>query len=234
MPQSKNQIITLPGWGFSSMSLQDIWPDSICLTCEELFSDHSTSPSLILKKKFSTLDRYQTTTIIGWSLGALVALEFCIKEKPTSTNLILISPTHNFHFNNVKNSTDLETLMLDFKTDKDNALRKFYFNLVGQNRSNLFKKFIKESAHFPTDPLARGLEFLNSTDLTSNLHTIENKCLIIHGENDNLIPIAHSQLINKNSGNSIFVSITNGTHMLPYENQSDIRKIIEDHEFLSN
>jgi pimeloyl-ACP methyl ester carboxylesterase len=235
----KYQVITLPGWSFSHKALKSIWPDATCFTIEDLFSD-SVTPNL--HKISSALNSVNTTKdklIIGWSLGGMIALDYCLKENDEKIKLILLSSTSNFVIGNELNLASFESLNNNLILNRDKALSRFFGNLIDKNHTNkdkikLINEYLGEIKSFKTSSLINGLMYLKQSDLSREISALKNQCLLIHGGNDQLIPFSHSINLNKMIQDSALINIENGTHMLPYENQSEITSIIEKHEFFTS
>ena len=232
-------IITLPGWGFSKSSLKDIWPNSISLTCEDLFNEDSISPMFALKDAVDSFNK-KPCTMIGWSLGGLLALDYCAIHGDHKPNLILLSPTTNFKYENEENFEDLSELQTNMGFDRAKTLNRFYLNLLGTNtkdRTEIFNsinKYRSDSEELSTSALQHALNYLKVRNISEKIEGLKNSCLIIHGEKDNLIPLEHSKLILKALPNSTLKIIPNASHMLPYENKVEIVDLVNKHALAHN
>lgn len=226
--------ITLPGWGFSANSLKTLWPDSISLTCEDLFSKDQGSPLSVLKDIVDSFDK-KPCTIIGWSLGGLIALDYCATYENHRPDLVLLCPTSNFRYENELNFQDLGILQRNLAVDRNKTLNRFYLNLIGPSKTNradiinCVNQYREQSEMLSTTALDHSLNYLETKNISDKITTLKNSCSIIHGKKDNLIPICHSELIHKALPNSKFQILPNASHMLPYDNQSEILDMINKH-----
>lgn len=239
MLTEKYQVLTLPGWGFSHNALKSIWPDSTCLTIEDLFSESEAPNFQKIKSTFHSHNTNKNKLIIGWSLGGMVALDYCLKENDQNIKLMLLSSTSNFIVENELNLNSFDSLKETLSSNRDKALSRFFGNLIDKNHTNkdkikLINEFLEEIESYRTSSLINSLMYLKQSDLSREIRALKNQCLLIHGGNDQLIPFSHSINLNKMIQDSALIQIENGTHMLPYENQSEITSIIETHEFFIN
>ena len=231
-------IITLSGWGFGPNCLKNFWPDSINLTCEEVFKTQSISPLTIIKETADSFNN-EPYLIVAWSMGGLLALDFCYFDPENKASLLLLSPTHNFKYLNNKNIQELSDLISNLSIDKSKALSHFYMKLLSTSKISrsetlsAINKFKEESQDFDTNSLIRGLKYLQTKDLSDVISMIRNPCLIFHGDQDNLIPVSHSKLIKDQLVNSSLYTISGATHLLPYENKNQILETLEKHAFFS-
>lgn len=172
--------IFIHGWGFSN----SIWKSYSYLddsTFVELpYHGKSTSKQETLMDFSKEISKNITkpTTIIGWSIGATVAIMVALNN-PYVERMILIGFSPKF--------SD-KTLGSDPKT-----VKAFLFNL---NRDydetvNLFRKTAIESSYDEDLPQKEGaiklLRDYVKTDLTGALKDIKAKTYILHGTNDKIV-----------------------------------------------
>ncbi len=247
-------IIALPGWGFSSESFKELLQNAqidlsdnlssdlgslTVIDCETLFKDKSRQPKEVIKNHIEQLND-KPLSIIAWSLGALIALDYCINFQDHETQLILLSPTSNFNFKNEQNLSELKALKLDLTKDRDKALKRFYIKLIAPTKPSRTESIKQCLAYqtaalsLSTDSLVEALSYLELTNLSNDLNKLRNPCLLIHGESDNLIPHHHAVLINNELTNSKLVLLQTASHLLPYNHKFEILESIQNHDFSIN
>ncbi|MDR0703237.1 MAG: alpha/beta fold hydrolase [Azoarcus sp.] len=138
--------------------------------------------------------------LVGWSLGALLALELARVRPRQVARLALIGSTPRFvasadwpHGLDEKTVSDF---IEGYARDPAATLRRFLIlqTLGDDARDHLFRR-LSEAVCAPRDgqtpkALADGLHILAATDLRANLAAIEQPVCLIHGDGDALMPPA--------------------------------------------
>ncbi len=177
-------LVVLPGWAFDSRVFplhemcRDIVAPSAPLTGE-------VTPALL---KFLTDNGITQVDILGWSLGAVCAVEFARMHENIVQNLILVSARANYPVEMVKD------LVIQVSSDRIKALRRFYLTAF-YGQSGDYRMFRKK--HMPAL-----LEIWSARALTDGLmflmhHPIlpytfkETNLLMLHGSEDKVAPLEH-------------------------------------------
>ncbi|HET6756121.1 MAG TPA: pimeloyl-ACP methyl ester esterase BioH [Burkholderiales bacterium] len=138
-------------------------------------------------------------SVAGWSLGAIIALEWAAAFPEQVTKLAFIAGTPSFAMREDWrwgwSREVLESFEGDLKRNPDDSLKRFLSLLVkGENdeRNNLraLRQFMFDADGPPLAALIAGLKVLKETDLRKSLPGIEQPALVMHGEEDRVVPIA--------------------------------------------
>lgn len=207
-----SKIILISGWG----SNQNIWK-----TLQEkinadyhyfdwrLYLDDNSSLQLFL-------DKLKKVIIVGWSLGAVIALKGALLKPDKTKKLILLSPTARMtkdrNYSGVNKKT-LAAMAGKLMTQKQELIDEFAANCFFPEPAD--RQFTKMSNCFAVSALKKGLDFLNDTDLRAELPKIKIPALIIHGSKDKIIPPAQSEYLHKALPASSFKK-TKAGHALPF------------------
>ncbi len=178
-------------------------------------------------------------TLMGWSLGSMVAVEIAQILYKRIDNLILISGTLKF----VNDKDDIYTALWSkdtidkmiymLKSDKDSTLNKFYKNFFSktEKRDGHYERFMKEiKFHKPCcniNSLICGLEYLKNTDLREI--SLPLSPLVIHGDRDVICPYKSSEYIKEKFKNAKLVTLQNTEHIPFYTDPSKLYEIIKRH-----
>ena len=135
--------------------------------------------------------------VVGWSLGAHVALEWSRSRPAQVERLALIAATPSFvrradwdaglEASTVRSFADL------LRDDPHEALERFTF-LQAQGDRAVKRVMLALRATSTADALPphaaleHGLEILRDADLRAALSDIAQRTLVVHGENDRLVP----------------------------------------------
>ena len=205
----KIYLIDLPGMGSSKM----IYPYSIEKILEEI--------NAIAEEQIS---------IMGWSLGGQLAIEYQNKYRKKVKQLILVSTTPCFVNNNNWNYGVERKVFDNFSSsvlhDWNSAMRKFFnLQLIGaKDRKNILAKlenyFLNKKSP-SIEALGKGLRFLIDNDYRDKLKRIKIPVLILSGNKDKLIPLKASEFLNDNILNSRLKIIDGATH-IPFMSHQEI------------
>ncbi len=178
--QFQTHTLDLPGYGFSSESKSEFTLNALTESVEKYIKELN-----------------EPVSLIGWSLGGLIALNIANRNKIQIKKLVLIAATpcftkkddwHHAMEPSVFNDFSKE-LALDYKK----TLKRF---LSLQTRgSDLAREDLRElnrqlglRGEPDINALKTGLEILSATDLRKNKNTIQT--MVVLGEKDTLVPLA--------------------------------------------
>ncbi len=152
------------------------------------------------------------TVLVGWSLGAMVALAAAAQRDTLIAGVVVLAGTPSFvqrsDWPHGLSPEALAEFRQSIATDEAAILPRF---VDGFNRGDANAKAITAAILAAADPppplpvLLAGLTWLAELDLRPLLSTIACPVLVIHGENDSLIPAA--------AGRAIAASVVNGTYL---------------------
>ena len=139
--------------------------------------------------------------LIGWSLGAMLALALAARAPQRIARLVLIAATPRFvKRDDWPHGLDAETTMAfreNFRKDPARTLERFTaLQALGDAERSSVNAGLRAHLTDPlqhTSALAHGLRLLEQSDLRGSLPSVSSRCLLIHGEQDALIPVAATQ-----------------------------------------
>jgi pimeloyl-[acyl-carrier protein] methyl ester esterase len=195
--------VFLHGWGQSRQiwqKQQDIFPDATFLNLPghgnaEDASDWTGSIASQLPEA--------PCTVIGWSLGGTIAMQLALKHPEKVAALVLVSTTPSFCSKEGWEHGCSDTLFQAFRsgiaTNSSKTMSRF-FALMFQG-DEISRQVCNDIAHIAVDRgnppseagLKRGLEWLESCDLRRQLGQIQQPALVMHGEEDAIIPVGAGQ-----------------------------------------
>jgi len=231
---SKNQVILVTGWSFGAESLRHLaqaLPD-----CDTKVLNHG---PLAAKGNMASLFPCSTyarglITILdqspepcwlgGWSMGGMIALEAAVQMPRLVKGLILINTTAKFcsddYYVYGVPPFELQSMARRFKKDHRTALRRFY--------SAVARPFGPDIAYVPewSETMQNGLVYLEKTDLRKPAKAVDLPALVLHGQDDAVIPVAGGEFLAKllkNSKSKLFYGVG---HDLPLRKPQVVAKEI--------
>jgi pimeloyl-[acyl-carrier protein] methyl ester esterase len=136
-------------------------------------------------------------TLLGWSLGGMIALELARQDPGLAEDLVLVATTPKFvagdDWEHGMPAEVLDGFANGLANDYRGTVRNFLaLQTRGDERSLETLRALRRSleAHGPPDPraLEAGLEILRTTDLRHALPDITLPTLVISGDHDRLTP----------------------------------------------
>ncbi|SPF32689.1 putative Carboxylesterase [Syntrophobacter sp. SbD1] len=158
--------------------------------------------------------------IVGWSTGAVAALEAAANYPGKVAGLVLLSATARFCSNNeyaagvrpavlramIRGlSKDPEAVIADFLSEA------FYpMNIPEDELARRTQNTLRQG----TQPLIDGLEYLAGVDLRGALPAITASCLVVHGGQDRIVPWQAAQYLASNLPHSEAEFLPSAGHSL--------------------
>jgi len=201
-------LVTLHGWGMTPK----VWnPQRICLSPMRFdtlaLPGHYGRPPAdagidAWVEQLAT-DLQQPCVLAAWSLGAILALEVARRYPSRVRRLILFGATPSFVNRMVSaerpawtHGLDMQTMngFIDsFKADPGATMQRFVHlqTLGGSKRRGIvhtLNRALDQPDRRNLDALAEGLRLLRDTDLRSRVNQVTQPTLLIHGEQDALMP----------------------------------------------
>ncbi len=159
--------------------------------------------------------------IIGWSTGAMVAVETAAAVPEKVSGLVLLSATARFC------SSD------DYAPGAAPASLRAMRRRMKKDPRSVLDAFLEQASHpfdFPAgeraarvdialaqgvEALMHGLDYLQNTDLRSSLGSIALPCLVVHGKKDRIIPSGAGEFLGRNLPRSVSEFLPDAGHYLP-------------------
>lgn len=215
--ENKHSLVLFHGWGFDSRIWHSILPlfsEQYSLYCVDL-PGFGLTPYMELDEFYKELlqrlpDKF---SILGWSLGGLVALKLALNETQRITNLVMVASSPCFIKDNSWPGITKETMM-EFSTklmqQPNEVLYEFMsLQIPGMKEFNI--------PNLTLEGLKMGLNWLMAWDFRMLLHEFNTPSLFLFGRLDSIVPKAtmeamqitypnfHYHLVNK-AAHSLFIS----------------------------
>ncbi|OFD39792.1 transporter [Bacillus mycoides] len=218
------KVIFIPGWGME----EDVWTFVLpyfkdypvqCLDWRNVKEQSEFAGRII------EVARDENVILVGWSLGALAAIQAYKKIK--AKGIVLIGGTAKFtntsDYTSGWNSLHVERMKKNLTRKKEDTLNRFYENIFTKNELKENTSFKEIALNFKGDSiqsLQLGLDYLIETDMRNELTDIKVPLLLLHGEQDVICPLsaAHNMTENTNatlkvvSGAGHALCVTNFEH----------------------
>ena len=204
-PLDSPSLALIHGWGLGRAAWQPIVTAvSACCNVHHVdlpgYGDTAPDPSHFEDTARRIVNNLPAGTILcGWSLGALLALEAASQRPERIGGLALVGASPSFVQHDDWPHAQLPTLLDGFAAAVRNhpaqTLQRFVA-LLNQGdaraRTNTRAQQQALTAHPTpdTDSLIQGLDWLRKTELRQKVATITIPTLLIHGENDPLMPLS--------------------------------------------
>ncbi|MGH8726739.1 MAG: alpha/beta fold hydrolase [Burkholderiales bacterium] len=140
--------------------------------------------------------------VVGWSLGATIALNWALAFPAQARRLALISATPCF---GVRADWDcgwppekIEVFERELDRGADAALERFIsLQARGESRTNLrrLRRLVSSAKPPSIASLKTGLDILKTTDLRSALPGISQPAVVMHGDCDAVVPLAAAKFL---------------------------------------
>lgn len=227
---SKAHLIMLPGWGMKSF----VWNklnEFLSQDFELIFIEWDNILSLdeFKERVINVIEQKQISTfsLLGWSLGSLIALDIASDNLWNIKNLILIGATSSFiqhkedEYNIGWNKRIVERMKFQLYKKIQETLYNFY-NLMfskEERQKSYDKEFLQmvedNIENESIDSLSLGLDYLIQKDLRSKLIDINVPLLMIYGKEDSICSLDSGVYI-KNVVNNSTIEIINECGHIPF------------------
>lgn len=194
----KRPLVFLHGWGQSS----HIWMQQRQHFAEAVFLDLPGHGGAAEAADWLESLQHQlpdeSCILVGWSLGALLAMQLAQQQPERITSLVLVGATPCFYprgdWPHGCDPTAFQALKIGIKHDAERALQRFFLLMFrGEEVSRVQLKTMQPHPEMPkpsTRALLMGLALLREIDLRSEVENIRQPTLILHGTADAVVPPA--------------------------------------------
>ena len=215
-------LILIHGWGNSATLFSELMtrlPDCHCLAPDLPGYGASTAAEQVeltaladdFIRWFDALG-LETITLLGWSLGGMLAQELAARFPARVERLILVATTPRFvsapDWPHGLADSAVRALARDFKRAPIPTLESFWcrqFSGEGSIPSPLLPKIELTAA-------LGGLELLRQVDLRSQLSEITMPTLVLHGSHDVIIPIGAGRYLATTLPQALFHEVSGCGH----------------------
>lgn len=193
--------VFLPGWATGSA----VWPSWLQPNATECRHWTSTPDINQLERQLTALQAESGAplTLIGWSLGSMLALELAARQPHSIKELLLFSATPRFTamagYPHGLPAAAVTHLAAQVERKPRAALHAFHAGMFTAQEDSAAKAFQRDIAPLLPPPdqaqLLAGLTYLQTADLRPILPHITQPCHILHGTADAIcLPAAAAQL----------------------------------------
>ncbi len=173
--------------------------------------------------------------VLGWSLGASVALKFAQRYPNKVKRLLLIAATPSFvqrpGWPHAVEARVLQDFAGDLQQDYAATLKRFFaLQALGSQASHEVISQLK-ACLVPapaTEVLQAGLNLLLTTDLRAELAAITQPTFIIHGKQDKLVPWQAAEKLAGNLENAQFFNIAKAGHAPFVSHPDEVTKVLKE------
>jgi malonyl-CoA O-methyltransferase len=207
-PEAKIPTVFLPGWGFDGRILRLLKPSPSWISPETFLAPDTLEEEIL---HLIAQCNIQKIRIIGWSMGAMLGLDFAAKYPEKIDSLILVS------FRSGWPEHEIKQLKMEFGQNPENFLKGFYRKcFLGDKQS--YSNFCKTleplylaAADENVKRLQQGLEYLGKFKISSTVPDIPLR--LIHGKQDIISPVTEMAALQgsdveviENSGHAVFLA----------------------------
>jgi len=142
----------------------------------------------------------QPAAIVGWSLGGMLAMELALRYPERVSSLALVATTPRFCNDGDWKSGSSEELFRGFeqgiREQSGRTLGRFFAlmmhgdEITRSEYNDIARESVDRSNPPTIDAMAQGLEYLKRTNLTGSVAGLDVPALVLHGEQDAIVPIA--------------------------------------------
>ncbi len=187
---------------------------------------------LCLESAFEADQNDQIRVGIGWSTGGLLLLEAVANNKTSLDRLVLISSTARMtsddNYSGVSPKA-LRAMQMRLSSAPAKVVDDFFVQAFSPSSEKArIELHSQRGQNIDVAKLKRGLQYLEKTDLREKLKKITIPTLVIHGENDAIIPVDNGRYLADHLPESKWVSLQNQGHVLPITASEELAKEIMD------
>ena len=234
------KIIFIPGWGMEENIWDLVLPyfKGYSVQCIDWRNVKERSE---FAERIIDVAHNDNVILVGWSLGALAAVE--AYKKIQAKGIVLIGGTAKFtntsDYSNGWNALHVERLKRNLARRKEDTLKRFYENMFTKDELKENKNFEDIVDRFKGDSiqsLQLGLDYLIETDMREELKEIKVPILLIHGEQDVICPLSAARSMTENSGSELKV-VSEAGHALCVTNfeycANEIIQFVEGYDMIN-
>lgn len=167
-------------------------------------------------------------SLLGWSLGSLLAIEAACRYKDRIKQVIFVSGTSRFTRDKKSGyrcgwpQNVVEKMKAALLNDQQKTFDSFCDSMFSEEEiqqgwpETFTGKPDRNRGKYKTQELLAGLDFLIQADYREKLKEIEAPVLVIHGEKDTICPVAASEYISSQLKGDVFLKIMKGVGHIPF------------------
>jgi len=170
--------------------------------------------------------------LIGFSIGALIAIDFAYEYKKYLNSLTLIATTYKRTEKERQNVIDRLNLAKKNMPISKLAMKRWFSDKYLEDNPSIYEEFmniLNKSGEDHNNFIKAYDLFANYRDDEKKLKQINTKTLIITGSDDQGSTPKMSKELNNDMPNSKFINIKGGKHLCSIECSDDVNIAIKDH-----
>lgn len=170
--------------------------------------------------------------LVGWSMGAIVALEAIACHNINPDFIALIAPTARFcsttGYPHGVSPAALKAMRLGMRRDRQATLRTFFRDSALPQRpaDEELNRQLTAAAVYDTNRLSHGLDYLAATDLRATVAGITCPALVIHGNDDRIVPVGAGRLLAESLPGAELATCRDAGHDLPLTRPDEVAAMI--------
>ncbi|MFH1776535.1 MAG: alpha/beta hydrolase [Candidatus Omnitrophota bacterium] len=203
----ENTLVLIPGWA----------------TDWKIFEGLDLKYNYLLPVEFSPFDfaerLHQTMeernikkiSLLGWSMGGFVAVDFAAKFGDIAHELILVGIRKKY------SPREIEKIKAYLTQNKDAYLYKFYASCFAEKREFAWfkNKLLKEYlTKFVLDYLLQTLDYLAGCEINVERLRRIKRLKILHGEKDEIVPVWAAMQLKSSLPQAEFIRLKNAGHVV--------------------
>ena len=166
-------------------------------------------------------DAPRSCHVVGWSLGALVAMAWARAAPRQIVRMALLAATPCFarrdDWAHGVEAHVLEAFARDLPADYEGTIRRFIaLQVLGdadaRRVASELRRHVPRSERPGIEALSSGLRILRDTDLRNALAQIPQQTLVVHGDRDRLIPPAAGRYVGRGIPGASFELVQGAAH----------------------
>ncbi len=220
---NKELLIFVTGWASPVYLLQEL-ADQICnkLSLQKaliISADQIIQKREIFWRELSAEN--QSITVIGWSMGGMLALEAAMHKWCSFNKIFLISSSARMvEDDNYTGVPAKQLRAMKIQLSKNKVIENFWSQACSPEEFNDGFPALKDYSDSQNpDCLIAGLEYLERTDLRAELKKISSEIHVIHGSKDKIMPVEHGKYLAENTTGN-YLEIPESSH-LPFLRYSE-------------
>ncbi|MDX2425512.1 MAG: alpha/beta fold hydrolase [Cycloclasticus sp.] len=237
------ELVLIHGWAMNNLAWKELLRElekSYRVTCVEL-PGHGSSQhyeAWTLDELLQTMNENlpATCSILGWSLGGMIALAYADQYPSRVEKLIMLASSAKFvqaaGWENAQSVDTMTSFFHGVTSDSSAAIKRFLMlQTQGIDKSKklnlMLKEILKVGGEASGKGLKSGLNVLQNADLREQLRTIQCPTLMIFGEKDPLVPAAvaaDSLVINADIN---VLTIGQASHVAFLSHQIDVLQAVD-------
>jgi pimeloyl-[acyl-carrier protein] methyl ester esterase len=219
-------FLFLNGWGAE----QSVWPwrqtERGCC-----YYDFGQGVNEAVQNFFIEHTAKERATLVGWSMGGLVALKLAALFPDKVERLVLLSSTARFTqtpgYDCGMPAVLVRNLARKVRRDPVQALTMFHKLMFVPGEEDECARFLRSSAIVQDrQGLLSGLEYLEKTDVRLQLEKIKQPVLLIHGTADSICPWEAAQYLHNHLAQSELISLNGAGHIPFFTRAQEYKKWI--------